>query len=143
MKKIFIYAMLGAVVAGTVHLVNHLNDKEKMRNCDDDAENKKEFEHSSELTSEEIAQNEDVVNVEEEMYYTKNEKAQSVQERHIEAVEIMRTVYSDVMEDFVEDFSRDNLEQEVAPSESLVNHESVGRLSKMDSISDELDNLLG
>ena len=54
---------------------------------------------------EEKSQNSNVI---EEMYQAKSKSVQAVYERHSEAGSIMKDAYSNIMEDFVEDFSSEN-----------------------------------
>lgn len=89
---------------------------------------------------EEKSQNSNVV---EEMYQTKSESVQAVYERHSEAGSIMKDAYSNIMEDFVEDFSSENdANAKDENKEVIIDNESVSVMKEIDSISDELDDLL-
>ena len=82
-------------------------------------------------------------NVVEEMYQAKNESVQAVYERHSEAGSIMKDAYSNIMEDFVEDFSSENdTNAKDENKEVIIDNESVSVMKENDSISDELDDLL-
>ena len=89
---------------------------------------------------EENSQNAGVV---EEMYQAKSESEQAVYERHAEASSIMKDAYNNIMEDFVEDFSGENDTNEKNENkEVVIDSESVSVMKDIDSISDELDDLL-
>ena len=91
-------------------------------------------------TQEENSQNTSVV---EDMYQAKSESAQAVYERHAEASSIMKDAYSNIMEDFVEDFSDENdANAKNENKEVIIDSESVSVMKDIDSISDELDDLL-
>ena len=70
----------------------------------------------------------------EDIEQAKNEAAQSICERHAEANAIMHEAYSNIMEDFVKDFSD--------KKEKVVDSESASVMDELNSISDELDNLI-
>ena len=77
------------------------------------------------------------------MSQAKSESAQAVYERHSEASSIMKDAYSNIMEDFVEDFSGENdTNAEDENKEVIIDSESVSVMKEIDSISDELDDLL-
>ena len=136
MKKLFIYASVLGLAAGVVYW---LCKKEKSNNTASKPVDKK-VDFEPRLQEEEISQNSNVV---EEMYQTKNESAQAVYERHSEAGKIMKDAYSNIMEDFVEDFSSENDENEKDKNkEVIIDSESVSVMKEIDLISDELDDLL-
>lgn len=131
MKKLFIYVSVVGLAAGVVFL---LCKKGKSNTVTSKTVDKKvDFEPSSK--EEEISQSTSVV---EEMYQTKSESAQAVYERHSEASSIMKEAYSNIMEDFVENFSDEKDENK----EVIIDGESVSVMKELDSISDELDDLL-
>lgn len=136
MKKLFIYVSVVGLAAGVVFL---LCKKGKSNTVTSKTVDKKvDFEPSSK--EEEISQSTSVV---EEMYQTKSESAQAVYERHSEASSIMKEAYSNIMEDFVENFSDEkdtNAKDE--NKEVIIDGESVSVMKELDSISDELDDLL-
>ena len=77
------------------------------------------------------------------MYQTKSESVQAVYERHSEAGSIMKDAYSNIMEDFVEDFSSENdANAKDENKEVIIDSESVSVMKEIGSISDELDDLL-
>lgn len=79
----------------------------------------------------------------EEMYQAKSESVRAVYERHVEASSIMKDAYSKIMEDFVEDFSDENdTNAKNENKEIVIDSESVSVMKDIDSISDELDDLL-
>ena len=63
--------------------------------------------------------------------------------RHREALSIMKVAYGNIMEDFVKDFSDENDGNVKDENKEVVtNNESVSVMKDIDSISDELDDLL-
>lgn len=137
MKKLFIYASVVGLAASAVYW---LCKREKFNNSASGSVNEKvDFDHS--LQEEEISRSSDVVA--EEMYQAKSESVQAVYERHAEAGEIMKGAYSNIMEDFVEDFSgeKDANEKEKI-KEAVIDSEAISVMKEINSISDELDDLL-
>ena len=136
MKKWFIYASVVGLAAGVVYW---LCKKGKSNTATSQTVDKKvNFETNTQ--DEENSQNTGVV---EEMYQAKSESAQAVYERHSEASSIMKDAYSNIMEDFVEDFlgeSDTNTKDE--NKEVVIDSESVSVMKEINSISDELDDLL-
>lgn len=136
MKKLFIYASVVGLAAGVVYW---LCKKGKSNTVTSKTVDKKvDFEPITQ--EEEISENTNVV---EEMYQAKSENTQAVYERHSEAGFIMKDAYSNIMEDFVEDFSDEkdsNAKDE--NKEVIIDNESVSVMKEIDSISDELDDLL-
>lgn len=136
MKKLFIYASVVGLAAGVVYW---LCKKGKSNTATSQTVDKKvNFETNTQ--DEENSQNTGVV---EEMYQAKSESAQAVYERHSEASFIMKDAYSNIMEDFVEDFlgeSDTNTKDE--NKEVVIDSESVSVMKEINSISDELDDLL-
>lgn len=136
MKKLFIYASVVGLAAGVVYW---LCKKGKSNTATSQTVDKKvNFETNTQ--DEENSQNTSVV---EEMYQAKSESAQAVCERHSEASSIMKDAYSNIMEDFVEDFSGEsdtNTKDE--NKEVVIDSESVSVMKEINSISDELDDLL-
>ncbi|MDY6232176.1 hypothetical protein [Peptostreptococcus porci] len=77
------------------------------------------------------------------MYQAKSESVQAVYERHSEAGSIMKDAYSNIMEDFVEDFSSENdANAKDENKKVIIDNESVSVMKEIDSIPDELDDLL-
>lgn len=135
MKKWFIYASVAGLAVGVVYW---LCKKGKTNTATSQTVDKQvNFEND---TQEENSQNTSVV---EEMYQVKSESAQAVYERHAEASSIMKDAYSNIMEDFVEDFSDENdANAKDENKEVIIDSESVSVMKDIDSISDELDDLL-
>lgn len=130
MKKFFVYALIAGFTTGVIYL---LCKKEKS----DDAtyemvDNRSES--GPKHQEDDISQGSHVEN---EMIRVKSESAKAVYERHLKANEIMKDAYQNVMEDFVEDFSDDELTKEI-----IIDSESVSVIKELDSISDELNDLL-
>lgn len=132
MKKFFIYASAVGLAAGVIYL---LCKKEKSNDtADESVDNKAKFEPKPQ--EKDISKGGNVV---EEIYNTKSESVNAVDERHSEAGEIMKDAYRNIMENFVEDFSDEEVAKE---NEDIVDSESVSVIKESDSISDELDDLL-
>lgn len=136
MKKLFIYASVVGLAAGVVYW---LCKKGKSNTATSQTVDKKvNFETNTQ--DEENSQNTSVV---EEMYQAKSESAQAVYERHFEASSIMKDAYSNIMEDFVEDFSGESdMNTKDENKEVVIDSESVSVMKEINSISDELDDLL-
>lgn len=136
MKKLFIYASVVGLVAGVVYW---LCKKGKTNTATSQTVDKKvDFEANTQ--EQEKTQNTNVV---EEMYQAKSESVQAVYERHSEAGSIMKDAYSNIMEDFVEDFSGENdTNAKGENKEAIIDSESVSVIKEIDSTSDELDELL-
>jgi hypothetical protein len=136
MKKWFIYASVVGLAAG---VVCWLCKKGKTNTATSQTVDKKaDFETNTQ--EEEKSQNSNVV---EEMYQAKSESVQAVYERHSEAGSIMKDAYSNIMEDFVEDFSSENdANAKDENKKVIIDSESVSVMKEIDSISDELDDLL-
>lgn len=141
MKKLFIYASIIGVSAGVVYW---LYKKEKSNTGTSGTEDKKEN-SEPDPQEEEASAN---VNTEEKIHQvecesTKRESTENVNERHARAGAIMKDAYSNIMEDFVEDFSDEkdvNAKDEM--KEVDIDGEAVSVMKEMDSLSDELDDLL-
>lgn len=136
MKKRFIYASVVGLAAGVVYW---LCKKGESNTATSQAVDKKvDFETNTQ--EEENLQNTNAV---EEMYQVKSESVQAVYERHSEASSIMKDAYSNIMEDFIEDFSGENdTDAKDENKEVIINSESVSAMEEINSISDELDDLL-
>ena len=133
MKKIFIYTSTAALAVGIIYfLYEKLKDdttafKSMKKNCEYSLQEEKAFSNSS---------------VVEDMYQSKSERAQAVFERHTVAGEIMKDAYSNIMEDFVDDFSKINItngKKETGNFDIDNGNDSV--MKEFDSISNEIDNL--
>lgn len=136
MKKWFIYASVVGLAAGFVYWL--CKNSKTNTATSQTVDKKADFETNTQ--EEEKSQNSNVV---EEMYQTKSESVQAVYERHSEAGSIMKDAYSNIMEDFVEDFSSENdANAKDENKEVIIDNESVSVMKEIDSISDELDDLL-
>lgn len=136
MKKLFIYVSVVGLAVGVIYW---LCKKEKSNTITSKTIDKK-IDFELDPQEEEISQNTSVV---EEMYQAKSESAQAVYERHSEAGSIMKVAYHNIMEDFVEDFSGEkNVNAKDENKEVIIDGESVSLMKEMDSISNELDDLL-
>jgi len=136
MKKLFICASVVGLAAGVVYW---LCKKCKLNIVTSQTVGKKvDLETSTQ--EKEISQN---ISVVEEMYQAKSENAQAVYERHSKAGSIMKDAYSNIMENVVEDFSGENdTNAKEENKEVIIDNESVSVMKEIDSISDELDDLL-
>ena len=136
MKKWFIYASVVGLTAGVVYWL--CKNSKTNTATSQTVDKKADFETNTQ--EEEKSQNSNVV---EEMYQTKSESVQAVYERHSEAGSIMKDAYSNIMEDFVEDFSSENdTNAKDENKKVIIDNESVSVMKEIDSISDELDDLL-
>lgn len=136
MKKWFIYASVVGLAAGVVYW---LCQNSKTNTATSQTVDKKiDFETNTQ--EEEKSQNNNVI---EEMYQAKSESGQAVYERHSEAGSIMKNAYSNIMENFAEDFSSENdANAKDENKKVIIDSESVSVMKEIDSISDELDDLL-
>lgn len=136
MRKLFICV---SVVGLAVLAVYWLCKKGKSNDIVLKTENEK-VDSESKPQEDNVSRNANVV---EDMYQVKSESARSVQERHSEACEIMKDAYSNIMEDFVEDFSDEKNTNEKEKNEDvIIDNEAVSVMKEIDSISDELDDML-
>lgn len=87
--------------------------------------------------------NEQKINVSAETDQTKSEYVQPIYERHSAAREVMKNAYQDIMEHFVEDFSiEENSDRKGENGKVIIDSEDISVMKKIDSISNELDDLL-
>lgn len=135
MKKMFICATVMGVAAGVGYYLCKKEKSNTVRLNTKTVDKKAGTEMCPQ--EEEVFQH---TNVEEEMYQAKSESAQAIYERHLEANSLMKEVYSNIMEDVVEDFSGEKDENE--NKEVIINSDSVAVMKEIDAISDELDELL-
>ena len=135
MKKLLIYASIAALTTVVVYLLC-----KKGKSDTDVADTEEKNVNPETNIPDEISQD---IGATEEMYKIKNECAQAVYERHFNAGSIMKDAYSNIMEDFVEDFSDENDANEGEESKEVVlDSATVSVTKEIDSISDELDELL-
>ena len=80
------------------------------------------------------------IEINQEIDEVKSESNKTVSERHAFAGKIMEKAYSNIMEDFVEDFSDANSPNDT--SDEIIDSKSNVVMKEIDSISDELDDLL-
>lgn len=132
MKKLLICASAIGLSAAVVYW---LYKKEQTKNTAPKAvDNKADLEPK--IQEEDIPQDPNIV---EAMHQAKGEAARTICERHAEAAEILKDAYRNIMDDFVEDFSVvENEETKAVHSDD----KTVSIMNELDSISDELDNLL-
>lgn len=136
MKKLFIFASMVGLAAGVVYWLYKKGNSNTVTSKT--AGKKEDFE--SYTQEEEIFR--DTGN-EEKMYQAKNEIAQNVCERHLEAGFIMKDAHSNIMENFVEDFSSENDMNTKDENKEIINDsKSALIMNEIDSISDEVDDLL-
>ena len=136
MKKWFIYASVVGLAAGVVYWL--CKNSKTNTATSQTADKKADFETNTQ--EEEKSQNSNVI---EEMYQAKSESVQAVYERHSEAGSIMKDAYSNIMENFVEDFSSENdANAKDENKKVIIDSESVSVMKEIVSISDELDDLL-
>ncbi|UTT43705.1 hypothetical protein [Exiguobacterium aurantiacum] len=131
MKKLLIYA---SVVGTTIRVVYWLFLKVKSNHTSCRLEDKK-IDFEPKQRQNESSPN---VNVLEQTIEAKSENARAIYERHSVAREILRDAYSNITEDFVEDFSS---EKEMN-QENMVDNKHISVMKETDLISDELDELL-
>lgn len=134
MKKLFIYASLVGITTGIAYWLYKKGGFNKTP--DKSVDNKVDF--AAETQEKDNSQHSDVV---EEMYQTKNESVQAVYERRSEASEIMKDAYTNIMEDFVEVFPNEK-DADDTSKKVVIDSESVSVMQEIDSISNELDDLL-
>lgn len=133
MKKLLICVAGIGLVAGVIYwLYNEDKSHKIMTKTSDSMKNVKLNEKE-----EPVSNKQDIV---EEMFEAKSNSAKAVNERHSEASKIMKDAYSNIMEDFVEDFSYEN-STKYKSKDSILDDESAV-MKELDSISDELDDLL-
>ena len=136
MKKLFIYASVVGLAAGVFYWL--CKKGKSINTASKTADEKVDFESIHQEG--EISRNSNIV---EKMYQAKSESAQDVHERHSEAGEIMKDAYSNIMEDFVEDFCDEkDVNKEEKNKDVIIDGESVSVMKEIDLISDELDDLL-
>ena len=137
MKKLFMFICVSVVgiAAGGVYW---LYKKEKIaNNATESVVNGENFESKKKKKK-----NPHELNVVEDLQQAKDECAQVIYERHSEASKIMKDAYSNIMEDFVEDFSDEKNVNWKDKNKEIINDEAVADMKELDSISDEVDDLL-
>lgn len=129
MRKNFICTVITGLTIGSIYLLcktikaNNVTSTPMKEKSDDEPENK----------SDTPVDEQDVVN---ELNETKNRSAQTVYERHSEAAEIMTNAFNNILKE-VEPVELED--ETVGP---IVDIQDVDVNKKLDSLSDELDELL-
>ncbi|WP_455543482.1 hypothetical protein [Intestinibacter sp.] len=132
MKKMLIYAPVLGLAVG---VICWLFKKEKSNStASKHIDNKETYAYEN---KEDCTQRADAIG---EMYQYKSESVQNVSDRHSEAGEIMKNAYQNIMEDFVEDLYDKKDANET--KETVIDSEYVSIMNEIDSISDDLDDLL-
>lgn len=138
MKKLFIFTSIIGVSAGVVYW---LYKKEKSNTGTFRTEEKSEPDPQEEEVSANINAEEKIHQAECES--AKSESTKNVNERHAQAGSIMKDAYSNIMEDFVDDFSDEkDADAKDEIKEINIDSETVSVMKEMDSLSEELDDLL-
>jgi len=132
MKKWFIYGSVAGLAAGVVYWL--CKNSKTNTATSQTVDKKADFETN--IQEEEKSQNRNVI---EDMYQAKSESAQAVYERHAEVSSIMKEAYSNIMEDFSDENDANAKDEN---KEVIIDSESVSVMKDIDSISDELDDLL-
>lgn len=129
MKKIFICT---AIVGLTVGIICLLCKTKKANNVTSNPM-KEKSDDESETKSETLVDKQDVVN---ELNETKDRSAQTVYERHSEAAEIMTDAFNNILKEV------EPVELEDETVEPIIDTQDVEVIKELDSLSDELDELL-
>ena len=137
MKKLLICVSVIGVVAGVAYWV-YMTEKANKKAATAPATNTMNFDPMPQESKE--TQETDVPD---KMNQAKNECVQDVYERHSAAAEMMKDAYSNIMEDFVEGYSVEGTEGiKKNDNKTIIDSEDVSVIKELDSISDELDDLL-
>lgn len=131
MKKWFTYALLVGLVSGIAYFISK---KKKQPNNVSVAEKRQE--NSEPIPPQQ--ENQQPTNVVEDMREAKMQSAQIIQERHVEAGEIIKDTYQNVMEDFVVDYSYEKTDNK-GP---VIDEEDISVMKKLNSISSNIDDML-
>lgn len=129
MRKIFICTVITGLTIGSIYLLcktikaNNVTSIPMKEKSDDEPENKNDT----------PVDEQDVVN---ELNETKDRSAQTVYERHSEAAEIMTDAFNNILKEV------EPVELEDETVGSIVDIQDVDIIKKLDSLSDELDELL-
>ena len=137
MKKLLICASVVGVIAGVAYWV-YKKEKANKEVTASPVTNTVNFDPKTQK-----AKQPQEVNASDKMKQAKSECVQDVYERHTAAGEVMKDAYSNIMEDFVEDYSFEEAESVKKKSnKTIIDSEDVTVIKELDSISDELDDLL-
>lgn len=129
MKKIFICTAIAGLTVGIICLLY----KTKKANNVTSNPMKEKSDDESETKSETPVDKQDVVN---ELNETKDRSAQTVYERHSEAAEIMTDAFNNILKEV------EPVELEDETVEPIIDTQDVEVIKELDSLSDELDELL-
>lgn len=126
MKKLFVGAILVGLAVGA-YFVFKDRKKEHVSSQEDNSN------HSPKAKEPIIANNSDGIK---EMYEAKESSAQAVRERHTEAAGIMADAFKNIMEDV------DSIENDEVAVDAVIDSKNIETIQELDSLSDELDELL-
>lgn len=129
MKKLLVCAAVAGVTVGFYYLLCKIKKEENISSKPVEKKTDSEPKIKDKTTVEEQ-------NTVQEMYVAKGKSAQSVRKRHTEAAGIMADAFANIMKD-VE--SVELVEESV---EAVVDTKDVEIINELDSLSDELDELL-
>lgn len=132
MKKLFVCVSVVGLAAGVVYWLY----KKGKADCAVPKRVDEKVVFEPEVQEEDVFER---VNAVEEMKQEKSASVQAVSERHAEAAAIMKDAYCGIMEDFIQDYSEEKVENE---KEIVIDEKSTAVMKEMDAISDELDDLL-
>lgn len=130
MKKIILYgSVIGVVMGVAAYLINKKSKSNASKN--------QSVENEYDGVKPNISDQEFVSapNVEEEITDAKNSSAHSIHDRHTEAANIMYSAFENIYKD-IEPVEHDEKKTNSGVGESVINN------SELDSVSDELDDLL-
>ncbi|TCS72776.1 hypothetical protein EDD59_1505 [Muricomes intestini] len=129
MKKLLVCAAVAGVAVGVYNLLCKAKKEENISSKPMEEKTDSEPEIKDETTVEE----QDAVR---EMYVAKEKSTQSVRERHTEAAGIMADAFANIMKDV------EPVELDEESVETVVDTKDVEIINELDSLSDELDELL-
>lgn len=127
MKRLFVGAVLVGLAAGAYFVLKDKNKKVISQPHEGYSKASPKAEEPS------VPDNLDEIN---EMHEAKDSSAQSVSERHAEAAGIMADAFKNIME------SIEPIENVDATSDVVIDTKDVETIQELDSLSDELDELL-
>lgn len=128
-KKLLVCVAVAGVAVGVIYFLCKTKKKENIS-----SKPMGEKYDSEAVTKEETSvEEQDTV---QDMYVAKEKSAQSVRERHTEAAGIMADAFVNIMKDV------EPIELDKESAESVVDNKDVRIMNELDSLSDELDELL-
>lgn len=140
MKKLLFCVVLFGTTIGVVRWLctKEKNIKEK---------NNKEFNSSPEINNQhtvsvnnQTEKKSQKIATSETFEQDKSECSQAILNRHSEAGAMMKAAYQNIMEDFVEDFPDESIMEK--NNEVAIDIQDISVIKELDSISDDLDDLL-